>query len=181
MPECPFCEHPNSPGTERCEGCGAWVVQGDIPTSNRDRNPEGGKTHDLAGHGDDLERRVRSLLSEGRKIEAIKVYREATGAGLKEAKDAVEALDLRGGLPHPHGIGKDVEPELLSLLRRGEKIQAIKLYREKTGAGLKEAKDAVEALARRHGLTPKATGCAGSFLLALGLCVALSVVLGCLV
>ena len=79
------------------------------------------------------------------------------------------------------GWGKDVEPELLSLLGRGEKIQAIKLYRERTGVGLKEAKDAVEALAQRHGLTPKATGCAGLFLLALGLCGALPVVLGGLV
>ena len=49
------------------------------------------------------------------------------------------------------------------------------------GLGLKEAKDTVEVLARRHGLTPKSTGCAGLFILALGLCGALSVVLGGLV
>src|SRR4051794_10891634 len=115
MPEGPFCDHPNPPGTERCEVCGAWIVQGDGPAADRDRNPEGGMTHDLAGHEDNVEGRVRSLLAEGRKIEAIKVYRAATGAGLKEAKDTVEALDLRGVLPHPHGVGKDVEPELLSL------------------------------------------------------------------
>jgi hypothetical protein len=37
----------------------------------------------------------------GRKIEAIKVYREATDEGLKEAKDAVEAMEaeLRGSDP----------------------------------------------------------------------------------
>jgi ribosomal protein L7/L12 len=29
----------------------------------------------------------------GRKIEAIKLHREATGAGLKEAKDAVEDME----------------------------------------------------------------------------------------
>ena len=144
MPKCTFCDHPNPPGTERCEVCGAWVIQGDGPTSDRDRIPKGETTQDFAGHEDDVEGRVRSLLAEGRKIEAIKVYREATGAGLKEAKDAVEALDLRGGLPIPHGVGKEVEPEILSLLGRGEKIRAIKLYREWTGVGLKEAKDAVE-------------------------------------
>jgi ribosomal protein L7/L12 len=33
-------------------------------------------------------------------------------------------------------------------LRRGKKIQAIKIYREATGVGLKQAKDAVEAMAR---------------------------------
>jgi len=35
---------------------------------------------------------VRALTSNGNKIQAIKVYREHTGLGLKEAKDAVEAL-----------------------------------------------------------------------------------------
>ncbi|MGC9541979.1 ribosomal protein L7/L12 [Streptomyces sp. UG1] len=37
--------------------------------------------------------------------------------------------------------------EVVALLRDNRKIQAIKLYREITGAGLKEAKDAVEQLA----------------------------------
>lgn len=40
--------------------------------------------------------RSRQLLVEGKKIEAIKVYREETGAGLKDAKDAVEAYEARG-------------------------------------------------------------------------------------
>ncbi|MCX4692497.1 ribosomal protein L7/L12 [Streptomyces sp. NBC_01408] len=35
---------------------------------------------------------VRALLRDGRKIEAIKVYRQSTGAGLAEAKQAVEAI-----------------------------------------------------------------------------------------
>jgi ribosomal protein L7/L12 len=35
---------------------------------------------------------VRELVAGGNKIQAIKVYREHTGLGLKEAKDAVEAL-----------------------------------------------------------------------------------------
>lgn len=37
--------------------------------------------------------------------------------------------------------------EIIRLLADGQKIAAIKLYRERTGAGLKEAKDAVEAIA----------------------------------
>lgn len=32
----------------------------------------------------------RRLVAEGKVIEAIKVYRERTGAGLKEAKDAID-------------------------------------------------------------------------------------------
>ncbi|MGG8405342.1 hypothetical protein ACM614_01530 [Streptomyces sp. 12297] len=38
--------------------------------------------------------RVRELVREGKTIEAIKVYRSVTGAGLREAKEAVEALAL---------------------------------------------------------------------------------------
>ncbi len=38
-----------------------------------------------------LSAEVRQLADEGRKIEAIKVHREQTGLGLKDAKDAVEA------------------------------------------------------------------------------------------
>ena len=35
---------------------------------------------------------IRALLAQDKKIHAIKVYREHTGLGLKEAKDAVEAM-----------------------------------------------------------------------------------------
>jgi ribosomal protein L7/L12 len=35
---------------------------------------------------------VTRLLRAGKRIEAVKVYREATGSGLKEAKDAVDRM-----------------------------------------------------------------------------------------
>ena len=40
---------------------------------------------------------INAEIFSGQKISAIKLYREATGAGLKEAKDAVEVMekDLR--------------------------------------------------------------------------------------
>lgn len=41
---------------------------------------------------EDVER-IRAAIFAGRKIEAIKLYRECTGKGLKEAKDFVEALE----------------------------------------------------------------------------------------
>jgi hypothetical protein len=48
---------------------------------------------------DDLTPEIReeicSELYAGRKIGAIKLYREASGLGLKEAKDFVEALEVR--------------------------------------------------------------------------------------
>ena len=36
---------------------------------------------------------VKQLIAEGKTIMAIKEYRSATGAGLKEAKDAVEEYE----------------------------------------------------------------------------------------
>jgi|SRR5580704_6374772 ribosomal protein L7/L12 len=41
---------------------------------------------------------VVEALRAGKKITAIKCYREATGVGLKEAKDFVEALQRRSGV-----------------------------------------------------------------------------------
>jgi hypothetical protein len=38
---------------------------------------------------------VRSAVLQGRKIEAIKLYRQATGAGLAEAKAVIEELQAR--------------------------------------------------------------------------------------
>lgn len=90
---------------------------------------------------------VVELLRSGQKIEAIKRYRELTQVGLKEAKDAVEAMErgepvpVSGG-PAPAAVGSSVQ----DLLRDGRKLEAIKLYRAQTGLGLKEAKDAVEAM-----------------------------------
>jgi ribosomal protein L7/L12 len=42
--------------------------------------------------------------------------------------------------------GPDADPEVLDALRSGNTIGAIKRYRELTGLGLAEAKDAVEGL-----------------------------------
>ena len=50
----------------------------------------------------DFDAELRSLLADGRKINAIKRYREETGAGLTEAKQAVEALE-RGRSGGPNG------------------------------------------------------------------------------
>jgi ribosomal protein L7/L12 len=91
---------------------------------------------------------VHRLTLHGQKIQAIKLYRELTGVGLKEAKDYVDALES-GGQP----VAADPAPtrsgdlaEVHALARQGQKIQAIKLYRELTGAGLKDAKDYIDRL-----------------------------------
>jgi len=67
----------------------------------------------------------------------------------------------------PGQPASEADDEVLKLLRSGRKIAAIKAYREQTGVGLKEAKDAVEALAAQRGIAPRPSGCAGVVLLAI--------------
>jgi ribosomal protein L7/L12 len=62
----------------------------------------------------------------------------------------VRMLLERAGLPAEPAV----DSQILALLREGQKIQAIKLYRENTGKGLREAKDAVEAIARGEATPP---------------------------
>jgi ribosomal protein L7/L12 len=62
------------------------------------RQPAGHTNDGPANSGDanvHLEREVRMLLVNKRKIEAIRRVRELTGMGLKQAKDYVEALEVQ--------------------------------------------------------------------------------------
>ncbi len=107
-----------------------------------------------------------AALQGGSTIEAIKIYRQATGVGLKEAKDAVAAIrasglgasavPLSGPVPMRDGvpdilemIDDDVRDQMHYELSQGNKIEAIKMVRHATGLGLKEAKDGVEAMEAR--------------------------------
>ena len=42
--------------------------------------------------------------------------------------------------------GPDLSPMIEDLVRKGELVEAIKLYREETGTGLKEAKEFIGSL-----------------------------------
>ncbi len=72
-----------------------WVAQ--LGTGRGERPLERGGVLPAPATGGELppaeEPEIRRLLAAGKKIEAIKRYREATGLGLKEAKDAVEAME----------------------------------------------------------------------------------------
>jgi hypothetical protein len=50
---------------------------------------------------------IQAHLFAGRKIQAIKVYREAAGVGLKEAKDAMEAYAAKLYEQSPQSFAKD--------------------------------------------------------------------------
>jgi ribosomal protein L7/L12 len=113
-----------------------------------------------------IEAEIRELLVLGDKIAAIKRYRQATGVGLAEAKTAVEFMESVGSIPERlQPDSPELTQQIVDLLGRGEKIQAIKLHREQTGSGLKEAKEAVEHIAEQHGIPASSVGCLGIVLL----------------
>ncbi len=94
---------------------------------------------------------IKAQIATGNKITAIKLYREATGAGLAEAKQAVELI--AAGKPPPSGAvatpSVDAMQEVSALVLAGKKIEAIRLYRQAAGVDLKDSKDAVDALEAR--------------------------------
>jgi ribosomal protein L7/L12 len=114
-----------------------------------------------------LSQQVKDIARDPhRKIAAIKAYREETGLGLREAKDAVEAFLATGdtrrsetaspapstssyAMPSPPPLSQRVKDIARN---HSGKIEAIKAYREETGAGLKDAKDAVEAWRTSQGM-----------------------------
>ncbi len=93
---------------------------------------------------------VAAKLGDERLL-AIKLVREANpGMGLREAMDAVDAHD-----PSQHGFvvgptstatnGNGLPAEAIAALSRGQVVEAVKIVRDKTGLGLKESKDMVDA------------------------------------
>jgi len=95
------------------------------------------------------EQAIRDEIARGRMINAIKLYRESTGVGLKEAKDIVEAMaatSKRGiNAFTPTTVDDD---RIAELVRSGNKIAAIRDYRAATGVSLLEAKEHIEGLER---------------------------------
>ncbi len=90
---------------------------------------------------------VKAAIDSGNKIEAIKLLRVATGLGLKEAKDAVEQFEAGGSLLIAQKIAKAPGSEgITSALEQGNRLEAIRLYREQKRVSLKEAKEAIDAM-----------------------------------
>ena len=105
----------------------------------------------MSGIPVNLEEQLKELVAKGNKIAAVKLYREATGVGLREAKEVVDTIALGSPL-NLSNPGQAEEPDpflenhIKSLLAERKKIEAVKVYREAYNCGLKEAKDAVDLI-----------------------------------
>lgn len=102
------------------------------------------------------ESRVKSLIAQNRKMEAIKLVFDETKCGLKEAKDFIDnfqynmsgsaAGNISEGTP---AINSYIEADLFSLLAKGKKLEAVKLCRDNSNMSLAESKNYIENLQRR--------------------------------
>jgi hypothetical protein len=81
--------------TVRCTYCGNTII---VPEALGDTGGSGGSLIDQALKLAEVAR----LAKAGKKIPAIKLYREVFHVGLKEAKDAVEQIEHGGMASHAH-------------------------------------------------------------------------------
>ena len=102
----------------------------------------------LVGLTDGVRAKVSREISAGHKINAIKVYREATGAPLADAKRAVDSWFVPGKGPgvrdaaasYTEGrLTDEARARISELILAGRREEAMSLYAEATGASDTEA------------------------------------------
>src|SRR4051794_19566554 len=113
---------------------------------------------------------VITALKNGKLIEAIKLMRAMSGnIDLAQAKKAIEQhLDrskvAKATVGEAFGSLAQI-PAVADALRKGNKIEAIRVLRAKTGLGLKEAKDAIDRFSGNDsidGASPSASASAST-------------------
>ena len=109
---CPACGGPvsSNPGEKRttCGFCGVSVtVPADfVPKVNKD----------------DVLAQVRNALTARNKVEAVRLYRQGFGVGLKEAKDAVDAMQADYEPRYTPPPPKTDEEQVADVLRKAQPI-----------------------------------------------------------
>ena len=102
----------------------------------------------LVGLTDGVRAKVSREISAGHKINAIKIYREATGAPLADAKRAVDSWFVPGQGPGVRDaaasftegrLTDEARARISELILAGRREDAMSLYAEATGASSSEA------------------------------------------
>ena len=79
------------------------------------------------------------MSDSNQEIEKIKMR-------LEKLESQMTFLQRSLGITTNDAPGWKASPEIIELIRRGEKIEAIKAFREQTGASLKDAKNFIESI-----------------------------------
>jgi ribosomal protein L7/L12 len=161
--ECPHCgataSYDGGPETSiTCQFCGSTII---IPEEMRARAMPGTASAvppypETGAPSAEALAEIRQLAASGQKIEAIKRFRALFNVGLKEAKDAVEALEA-GQPVTVNGSAADLMDsmdfaqigrlsEVKQLLKDGKKDEAVRLFREIFDVSLTKAQEAIDQL-----------------------------------
>ena len=90
----------------------------------------------------------RNLIDHGRRIAELERKVSELYKRLGQAEPT--SLGDGSGFAEPASVVASEDPRVIELIQSGKELQAIKLYRELTGLGLAEAKDAVDELATMY-------------------------------
>ncbi|WP_203596918.1 ribosomal protein L7/L12 [Actinomadura bangladeshensis] len=99
--------------------------------------------------------RVDDLIGRGQYIPAIKLVREATGLGLKDAKEYVDGLK---GEVLARQVPPEVEAKVRALLAEGKVKPAVAMVRVETALVRQAAKDYVDAVQKGFVAPPPVDG-----------------------
>ena len=149
---CPACGAPlEADGTStvvRCKFCGNTSM---LPGSHI------GQTAGFSAGLDD----IRKLAASGNLAEAIRRYCQEYGVDEQEARNAIAAIQggrlataAAPGMRAPEELTRALE-EVQARLKAGDKIGAIKVYREHYDVGMERAKYAVEQIQAGQTLQPE--------------------------
>ena len=123
----------------------------------------------MPGLTPDQVQKIHQLLHDKQLIQAVYIYREATGVSLAEAREAVEEMAQNESTKPPSGVRNYDDPvlegKIKSLLSKGKKIEAVKIYRAEYGTSLNEAQQAVD---RMESSMPRSPSAAVSYEPAIG-------------
>lgn len=90
---------------------------------------------------------VVAAMRSGNKLQAVKRLHESTGVGLLQAKALVEMHGSDAMTPAVDASGLVLPKSVRDAMDAGRKREAVRLLREQTGQGVRDAKEAVEVYA----------------------------------
>ncbi len=123
---------------------------------------------------------ILDMIRRGEKLLAVKRYKDEVGVSLVDAKAFIEQLTERLQQVEQGDVVSNIDSEITELIYSGQKIMAVKRYREQHGTSLVDAKEAIERwtdeLKSRHPERfTKASGCLASVVLLTGFVLSITV------
>ena len=96
----------------------------------------------------ELDEQILKLCEKGRTVDAVRLYKDVMDAGLAESKNYVDNL-IENLMKNQPETKNSLENQVITLIKKGQKLQAVKLYLDNTGCSLMQAKNYVDVLAEK--------------------------------